>query len=214
MTPSTTPFTLLFGILLMAFPGTTLNASDLVPDDRILLTDFTSNSFDMGWYVLNDNVMGGRSEGTFEQDENNLTFTGHTNTNGGGFSSVRTNPLQLDLSGRAGIQVYVKGDGRSYTWQLTTTARWRGRQVSYWADFETRDAAWSRINIPFSAFIPKYRGNQLDGPVLDPKQIKGMGLMIYDNRDGPFELQLASVHAYTASAAFSLEQYQWLISTL
>lgn len=27
-----------------------------------------------------------------------------------------------------------------------------------------------------------------------------MGLMIYDKLDGPFELRLASVHAYTAGA--------------
>ena len=36
-----------------------------------------------------------------------------------------------------------------------------------------------------------------------------MGLMIYDNEDGPFELHLASVRAYSANAPFSLEQYQW-----
>ncbi len=33
--------------------------------------------------------------------------------------------------------------------------------------------------------------------------------MIYDNQDGPFELHLASVHAYSADAPFSLMQYQW-----
>ena len=28
-------------------------------------------------------------------------------------------------------------------------------------------------------------------------QITGMGLIIYDNQDGPFELHMASVHAYS-----------------
>ena len=79
-------------------------------------------------------------------------------------------------------------------------ARWRGSQVSYWADFETDKGAWTLVNIPFSSFIPRYRGYQLDGPALDPGRIKGMGLMIYDNQDGPFELHLASVHAYSAEA--------------
>ena len=32
-----------------------------------LITDFTPNSADLGWYVVNDNVMGGQSEGSFEQ---------------------------------------------------------------------------------------------------------------------------------------------------
>ena len=142
--------------------------------------------------------MGGRSEGDFEQQQGELRFAGSTNTNGGGFSSIRTKPMQLDLSNNVGIQLRVKGDGRRYTWRLTTEARWRGRPVSYWADFETRKGKWSTVNIPFSRFIPQYRGYQLEGPALEPAQIRGMGLMIYDNQDGPFELQLTSVHTYSA----------------
>ena len=165
-----------------------------------MLTNFTSSSSSLGWYVVNDNVMGGRSEGGFDQTEGELLFTGRTNTNGGGFSSIRTKQLQLDLSNQTGIQLRVKGDGRRYTWILTTTARWRGRQISYWADFETRDGVWSTVSIPFSSFEPRFRGFELDGPALDAGQIKGMGLMIYDKSDGPFELRLASVHAYAADA--------------
>ena len=187
------------GLLLMTFPGPAPDASDSHPNEELLLTDFTSNSSDLGWYVVNDNVMGGRSDGDFEQDQGELSFTGHTNTNGGGFSSIRTKPVQLDLSGHDGIQLRVKGDGRRYTWRLTSTARWRGRQVSYWADFETRNGTWSTVNISFSSFIPRYRGYQLDGPALDPGQITGMGLMIYDKQDGPFNLRLASVRAYSTA---------------
>lgn len=168
----------------------------LMTSSGLLLTDFTSNSSDLGWYAVNDNVMGGRSEGDFEQQQGELRFTGRTNTNGGGFSSIRTKPMQLDLSNHTGIELEIKGDGRRYTWRLATNARWRGRPISYWANFETRDGEWSTINIPFASFAPQYRGYQLEGPALDPTQITGMGLVIYDERDGPFELHLDSVHAY------------------
>ena len=166
-----------------------------------MLTDFTSASSDLGWYVVNDDVMGGRSEGRFElrqgeQEQGELSFTGYTNTNGGGFSSIRTKTLQLDLAKFDGIQLHVKGDGRRYTWRLTSAARWRGKQVSYWADFETRNATWTTVNIPFSEFVPRVRGYQLDGPLLDSGQITGMGLMIYDKQDGPFELRLGSVRPF------------------
>ena len=181
----------------MTLPGPPLDASNSRTEGELVLTDFTSISSDLGWYVVNDNVMGGRSEGDFEEKEQGeLSFTGRTNTNGGGFSSIRTEPLQLDLSNHAGIRLHVMGDGRRYTWRLTTAARWRGRQVSYWADFETRNSIWSIVNIPFSSFVPRYRGYQLDGPELDAGQITGMGLMIYDGQDGPFELRLTSVRAY------------------
>jgi hypothetical protein len=194
------PFSLFFGLLLMAFPGPPLDVSDSPPEGERMITDFTSNSSDLGWYVVNDNVMGGRSDGDFELVQGELSFAGRTNTTGGGFSSIRTKPMQLDLSNHAGIQLRVKGDGRRYTWRLTTDARWRGRQVSYWADFETQNGTWSTVKLPFDSFIPRYRGLELDEAALDPAQITGMGLMIYDKQDGPFELHLASVHAYSAKA--------------
>ncbi len=155
------------------------------------------NLSDLAWYVVNDEVMGGQSKGNFKQDPGTIRFVGNTNTNGGGFSSIRSKPLQLDLSDYAGIRLRVKADGRRYTWRLTTDARSHGRQISYWADFETRNGEWHMIDIPFASFDPRYRGEQLDGPALNPGQITGMGLMIYDKEDGPFELRLSSVLAYS-----------------
>ena len=184
-------------------------ASDPHGNGGLLLTDFTADRADLEWYVVNDSVMGGRSEGTFRIEQGELQFSGSTNTRGGGFSSIRTEPVQLDLAQFAGIRLNVRGDGRRYTWRLATNARWRGRQVSYWADFDTQAGAWNTVDIPFSRFVPRFRGSTLDGPELDPGQITNMGLMIYDKLDGPFELRLTSVHAYSATAPFALEQYRW-----
>ncbi len=191
-------FSLFLGILLVVYPGPSLNASDPESEQDLLLTDFSENSPDLGWYVVNDNVMGGRSEGDFSREDGGLFFSGNTNTNGGGFSSIRTSPMQLDLSNHAGIRLHLMGDGRRYTWRLTTAARWRGQPVSYWADFDTRNGEWHTVNIPFSSFVPRFRGYRLDGPALDTAQITGMGLMIYDNQDGPFEIRLSSVRAFSA----------------
>ncbi|MGB5246998.1 MAG: CIA30 family protein [Woeseia sp.] len=198
MTSRSTLAALLPGLLLMTLSGLPSGASGSQTEGERLLTDFTATSPDLGWYVVNDNVMGGRSEGDFEQEQGQLHFAGRTNTNGGGFSSIRTKRLQLDLSEYSGIRVSVKGDGRRYTWRLATGARWRGREISYWAEFETQDGGWSTVDIPFSSFVPRFRGNRLDGPALDVAQITGMGLMIYDNKDGAFELHLASVRAYSS----------------
>ena len=164
--------------------------------DTLSITRFNSDSPDLGWYVQNDNVMGGRSEGEFNISLEQLIFSGNTNTNGGGFSSIRTEPLRLNLSGYDGIRVKIKADGRRYTWQLQTDARWRGQQVNYWADFDTLVDEVSVIDIPFTEFFPQFRGVRLDGPDLDVRQITQLGLYIYDKKDGPFELRLMSVEAY------------------
>ena len=180
----------------MTVPVPPSGASDPDAQAQLELVAFTPKQSEPGWYVVNDNVMGGRSEGDFRIEQGELHFAGRTNTNGGGFSSIRTNPVELDLAAYDGIRLWVKGDGRRYTWRLTTDARWRGQEIGYWADFDTDEGSWSTVDIPFSRFVPRFRGTPLDGPELNPAQIKGMGLMIYDNLDGPFELRLASVHAY------------------
>ncbi len=156
---------------------------------------------DLQWFVVNDNVMGGRSRGGFESEDGDLRFAGITNTNGGGFSSIRSRPILVDLSAYDGIRLKVLGDGRRYTWRLTTDARWRGREVGYWADFETVKDGWTTVDIPFSRFVPRFRGVRLPGPQLEPGNITGMGLMIYDGQDGPFELRLAAVRAYPPRAS-------------
>ena len=164
--------------------------------DTLILSEFTGDSLDLGWYIQNDNVMGGQSQGSFEIVSDELIFSGNTNTDGGGFSSIRTHPLQLNLSDRSGIRIKFKGDGRRYTWHLQTDARWRGRSVNYWADFNTSMDEVVSVDIPFTSFVPQFRGFKLDGPELNTRQITQLGLYIYDKNDGPFELVLLSVEAY------------------
>lgn len=191
----------------MTLPRPPTQAADSPRDGDRVLTDFTANTPDLGWHVVNDNVMGGRSEGSFEREQTGLRFYGRTNTNGGGFSSIRTGPLEQDLSMHTGIQIFVKGDGRRYTWRLSTPQIWRGRAVSYWSEFGTNKDTWTRVNLPFSSFVARMRGNQLDDYTLDLENITGMGLMIYDRQDGPFELRLANVQTY--STRVRLEQFRW-----
>jgi hypothetical protein len=164
--------------------------------DALLLTDFTAETPDLNWYTQNDNVMGGRSKGGFDIVNDDLVFKGSTNTRGGGFSSIRTRSFSLDLSKYQGIRVHIKAEGRRYTWQINTNARNSGYPVSYWADFDTPDDEWAYVDIPFSTFIPNFRGFKLDGPPLDPGDITEFGLYIYDKKDGPFELHMDRIEAY------------------
>lgn len=164
--------------------------------DSLILNRFTVDGPELQWYVQNDNVMGGRSEGGFNILNSELVFSGTTNTNGGGFSSIRTQRFSKDLSQYSGIRVKVRADGRKYTWSIQTDARWQGRQISYWADFKTNPDEISEIDIPFSEFAPQFRGLKLDGPDLDLSKISEFALYQYDKTDGPFNLRLISVEAY------------------
>ena len=106
----------------------------------------------------------------------------------------------LDLSEFDGIRLKILGDGRRYTWQLQTKARYRGFWVSYWADFDTVAGEWQTVDIPFSRIsIRRFGASRLDGPELDTSQLTEFGLYIYDKKDGPFELRLDSIAAYAAT---------------
>lgn len=188
-------WTLLLPQLQKVLPAYQPGRPDVPP---LLITDFTSSSADLGWYTVNDEVMGGRSEGDFRLAPGELIFSGCTNTRGGGFSSIRTKALQLDLSRYKGVRLHLRGDGRRYTWRLTTNARWRGKPIAYWADFETSDTSWTTVDIPYANFVPRFRGSPLDAPALNPSHITGMGLMIYDKQDGVFELHLTRVSALSS----------------
>jgi len=124
----------------------------------LLLTDFTADSPALDWYVVDDNVMGGRSRGDFEIEPGALHFSGRTVTRGGGFSSIRTETGPLDLSDFEGIRLRVQGDGRRYTWRLATDARVGGSEIGYWADFDTTEDEWLDVDLPFSRFRPRFRG--------------------------------------------------------
>ncbi len=176
-----------------------------------LLTDFAAGA-PVTWYTVNDGVMGGRSRGGFLTNGGVLVFAGSTNTNGGGFSSIRTREGEFDLQGFDGIRLRVKADGRRYTFRLTTSTTRQGRFVpSYWADFETNAARsaddWQVVDVPFSRFVPRWRGRTLEGPALDLDNIDTLGLMIYDKRDGPFRIEVDSIKAYASPSAFSMERY-------
>lgn len=192
----------------MATGLTTTLAALAVHGSETRLSGFDAQGPELPWRIVNDNVMGGRSDGDFEVRDNVLVFSGRTNTDGGGFSSIRAEPVTLNLEAFDGIRVRLKGDGRRYTWRLASTRRWRGIGVGYWAEFDTVAGEWITVDLPFTAFVPQVRGRRLQGPGIDKASVAGMGLMIYDGQDGPFTLELEGVYAY-ASSLPDLSELRW-----
>jgi hypothetical protein len=165
---------------------------------------------ELTWHVVNDNVMGGRSRGGFRLEDRSLVFEGTTNTDGGGFSSIRSEDRPFDLEAYDRIRLRVRGDGRTYTFRLTTgDTRNERRRPSYWADFETHGDDWEVVDVPFRLFRPRWRGRWLEGPELNPRAIDSLGLMIYDNRDGPFRLEVDWIRACRDPLPFSMSAFRW-----
>lgn len=158
-----------------------------------LIYDFTEDNPATNWITVNDNVMGGRSEGGFSFKKKRLIFSGNTNTNGGGFSSIRTNPSDFNLSDKEGLHIRYKGDGRTYKLGV----RMEGKSVSYRSNFTTGNG-WQEVRIPFDEMDVSWRGRPLskDEHPLIKSKIRSIEFMIYDKQDGPFTLQVDWIKSY------------------
>jgi NADH dehydrogenase [ubiquinone] 1 alpha subcomplex assembly factor 1 len=178
----------------------------LVPD-RILF-GFSEEKAGDRWVTVNDNVMGGRSRGGFTIGEGRLSFEGNTNTNGGGFSSIRTRRSAegMDLSDADGLLLRVDGDGREYIVSIETDVRMGSYAVGYWAKFKTGGSGNDEtVRIPFDAFYPTFFGEDISGraPELDLSAVSSLGLYIYDKKDGPFALDVEWIGTYQDTGAFA-----------
>nr|CAB3446217.1 unnamed protein product [Digitaria exilis] len=167
------------------------------------------------WGALDDVVMGGVSESTFQilptgSETGGPTglFKGTVSTsNNGGFTSIRTKNFSVaeDLSAYDGIELRVKGDGRRYKLIIRTSYEWE--TVGYTASFDTTKGEWQSVKLPFSSLRPVFRARTMtDAPPFDASNVTSLQLMFskfeYDGKlnptfaEGPFELPFSSIRAY------------------
>ena len=153
------------------------------------LVNFSDGADEPAWVAVNDDVMGGRSQGGATIAEGHLHFSGTlSRENNGGFASVRTTGRSYDLSGVAALLLRVQGDGRTYQVRLATGARIGGSAIAYSAPFATTAGQWTEVRVPIAALTPTFRGRTLDGPPLDLAGVEEIRLLIGDGRAGPFVL--------------------------
>jgi len=148
------------------------------------------------WLAVNDNVMGGVSDGRVRMtDRGTLEFFGSISLeNNGGFASIRSRRADMNLSSFDGLLVRVRGDGKRYDFNLRTNVRIMAG--SYRTKFETNADAWQEIYLPFSAFVPTSFGRvRNDLPALDPCKIRSFGLLISDKQAGSFALEVDWIRA-------------------
>jgi hypothetical protein len=170
-------------------------AEEAMGETRTLL-DF-SESDEVEWIVVNDGVMGGRSRSAIRRSDGGTgVFAGELSLeNSGGFASARALIGPTDLSAWDGLEIRVKGDGRTYQLRLRTDGRFDG--VAYRASFATRDREWLTVAIRFADFEPTFRGRTLlDVPSLDPARVQQVGFLLADKRPGPFTLEIDFVRTW------------------
>jgi len=162
-----------------------------------LITDFSPES-PVAWTTTHDTVMGGRSSGEISQSPSEtLLFQGNVSLeNNGGFVSARTAlPIQ-PLTQSAGIEIRVKGSGRTYQFSCSH----KGiplRGGGYWQSFDTLDSEWETIQLPWGNFKATSFGMDLSQlPTLNAEDVSGLAIYLYDKKSGPFSLEIDYIKTY------------------
>lgn len=159
---------------------TLLNLSNMT------LYDFSLENNASDWYILDDVVMGGQSQGQFKinNDGHGMFFGTVSLENNGGFSSVRYHFKTKDVSNYSKITLRIKGDGKTYQFRLKKNAE---DNASYIYEFKT-SKDWMSIDIPFSEMHPGFRGQKLQRPNFEGDYMSEIAFLIGNKKAQDFKL--------------------------
>ncbi len=154
----------------------------------VQLFDFSKKCDLSNWYIVDDVVMGGRSDGRFGMDEDGHgVFYGNVSLeNYGGFSSVRYGFDRQELSDFQFCKIRLKGDGKRYQFRVKTGRYDRHSYIYY---FET-SGDWETIDIPLAEMYPTYRGRRLDMANYPVEQLEEISFMIANKKAESFQLKM------------------------
>ena len=173
-----------------------LYAVTIMPDAPSMFFDFAKGRSGDSWRAVNDGVMGGVSEGRLLFTDSTAQFSGHLSLdNNGGFASLRSPKTDYDFSDIEGFILRIKTDGRTYTFSLNDTYYFNG--VYYEKKFTTPADTWAEIRLPLSAFEGCYLGEPSPQVApFDPSQVKGLGIVLKDKKEGPFSIEIDWLKVY------------------
>ncbi len=166
------------------------------------VADFSDAAVAKKWLSVNDDVMGGVSEGGLRiTDDKTLEFSGKISLeNQGGFASIRTRPEDLGLDGYDTIALRVKGDGRTYYLDLRTSTLFAA--ASYRAPLKTQKDAWQEVRVPLKDFEFAAFGRRIaTADLLEASKVQSIGFTLADKQAGPFRLEVAWIRGEKGAAA-------------
>ncbi|MEJ6791379.1 MAG: CIA30 family protein [Lacinutrix sp.] len=153
--------------------------------------NFTKDSNISNWRVVDDVVMGGRSNGNFELTKNGHgRFSGKVSLeNNGGFSSLRYFTDTISIGKHTKVSIKLKGDSKEYQFRIKAS---RNERFSYITTFKTT-GDWETIIIDLKDMYPAFRGRTLNYPNFDKNTIEQLAFLIGNKKAEAFELLIDEI---------------------
>jgi len=156
-----------------------------------LVFDFNDDANISDWRIVDDVVMGGRSNGQFKIDsDGNGVFSGDVSLeNNGGFSSVRYQFEKINTTKDSKINIRLKGDGKEYQFRVKNK---RNTYYSYITNFKT-SGYWENIIINLKDLYPSFRGQTMNIPNFAGNSIEEIAFLIGNKKNESFTLVLDKI---------------------
>ena len=156
-----------------------------------LIFDFNNNANISDWKIVDDVVMGGRSNGTFKIDsDGNGVFSGEVSLeNNGGFSSVQYLFEKINTTRDSKVIIRLKGDGKEYQFRIKNN---RNTYYSYITNFKT-SGDWENIIINLKDLYPSFRGQTMNIPNFAGSSIEEIVFLIGNKKKESFNLILDKI---------------------
>ena len=164
----------------------------LMSDSSTTIFDFNSDADIAQWRVVDDVVMGGRSQGNLKiNEEGNGEFYGAVSIeNNGGFSSLRYRFSAIKVSNFQHVVIRIKGDGNPYQFRLKDELY---APHSFISIFET-NGAWQTIRIKLSDMYPAFRGRKLQMNNFSSESIQELAFLIGNKKAQNFKLEIDKIY--------------------
>lgn len=163
----------------------------------ILNIDFGAEKDGQNWRIINDGVMGGLSLGQAGLDENSLLFIGKLSfENNGGFASLRSNRMRLDLKEAAFIEIKYRLDGIKFSFMFEQSARFWQPYYSY--PLEMTEGEWVTKIIPVQS-LQETRMSNFTGKTFNKDESRPffrIGFISDDKELEQFELEVDYITIY------------------
>jgi hypothetical protein len=156
-----------------------------------MIYDFNKQCDLRDWRIIDDVVMGGRSNGNYTiNKEGHGIFSGEVSTdNNGGFSSIRYQFEKMTVSSEDRIVIHLKGDGKEYQLRVKDKV---SAYYSYITTFQTT-GEWQSINIQLKDLYPSFRGRTLDLPNFYSTSFEEIVFLIGNKQNESFRLELDKI---------------------
>ena len=159
--------------------------------NTLILEDFNSGVDKSNWQIVDDVVMGGKSNGNMIiSGDGTAIFNGYVSLeNNGGFSMVKYQFQSTEINKYTKVVITLKGDGNRYQFRLKENSGDKHAYVSY---FETT-GKWQSIILSLNSFYPAYRGIKLNISNFRSTELSEIAFLIGNKKAEDFRLEIDSI---------------------